>query len=646
MSANPNTRSFIGGLRDAAPKIVYWRRTFRLIWTAAPRWTVAWAVLLIVQGIQPLAAVYLVKLLVDRLVKAANSGGDWTHVRPAIVLIALTIGVMLLAEVLQSVSDLVRTAQSELVQDYIKGLVHQQSATMDLSIHESAEYQDRLDRARSEAATRPLALLESAGSLIQNGITLVAMAAVLAPFGLWLPLVLLLSTLPAFGVVLLFDRQYHRWWLHRTSERRWAQYYDLLLTHSVTAAELRLFGLATHFQSGYQQIRKLLRTERMAQITKQSRAKLGASALAQLVSGLALAWMIWRALQGVVTLGDLALFYQAFNRGQGLLRSLLGSVGQIYSNSLFLENLFAFLDMRPQVSDPQHPVAAPASLNKGIEFRQLTFRYPDAKRPALQDFNLFIPAGKIVAIVGANGAGKTTLLKILCRFYDPEGGRVEVDGIDVRDFSLNELRRMITVLFQFPINYQATAAQSIAMGDLEGNPGIPEIEGAARSAGAHELITGLPGGYDTQLGRTFGNGVELSGGEWHRIATARAYLRRSPIILLDEPTSMMDSWAEADWFARFRELAQGHSAVVITHRFSIAMRADIIHVMQEGKIVESGSHRELIARGGLYAASWLTQMQAGADTTDDATELTVLPHFGSGTLVEVEAEHIRDVNAA
>ncbi len=635
MSANPNTRSFIGGLRDAAPKIVYWRRTFRLIWTAAPRWTVAWAVLLIVQGIQPLAAVYLIKLLVDRLVKAANSGGDWTHVRPAIVLVALTIGVMLLAEVLQSVSDLVRTAQSELVQDYIKGLVHQQSATMDLSIHESSEYQDRLDRARSEAGTRPLALLESAGSLVQNGITLLAMAAVLAPFGLWLPLVLLLSTLPAFGVVLLFDRQYHHWWLRRTSERRLAQYYDLLLTHSVTAAELRLFGLATHFQSGYQQIRKLLRTERMAQITKQSRAKLGASALAQLVSGLALAWMIWRALQGAVTLGDLALFYQAFNRGQGLLRSLLGSVGQIHSNSLFLENLFAFLDMRPQVSDPQHPVAAPASLNKGIEFRQLTFRYPGTERPALQDFNLFIPAGKIVAIVGANGAGKTTLLKILCRFYDPEGGRVEVDGIDVRDFSLNELRRMITVLFQFPINYQATAAQSIAMGDLEGNPGIPEVEAAARSAGAHELITRLPGGYDTQLGRTFGNGVELSGGEWHRIATARAYLRRSPIILLDEPTSMMDSWAETDWFARFRELAQGHTAVLITHRFSIAMRADIIHVMDSGRIVESGTHHELIAGGGSYAQSWEAQMEA-APRIEVAGGPTAVFQAGL-TLEEVEA---------
>lgn len=642
MTDGTTANSLMSKLRDAATNIDYWRRSLRLIWIVAPRWTVAWAVLLIVQGIQPLALVYLTKLVVDSLVAAANTGGDWEHVRPAIVLIALTIGIMLLAEVLQSLSDLVRTAQSELVQDHIKGLVHQQSAAMDLSFHESSEYQDRLDRARSDAGTRPLALLESAGGLVQNGITLLAMAAVLAPFGLWLPLILLLSTLPAFGVVLIYDRRYHNWWLRRTSERRWAQYYDLLLTHSATAAELRLFGLSTHFQSGFQKIRKLLRNERLAQVKRQARAKLAASALAQLVSGLALVWMVWRAVRGAATLGDLALFYQAFNRGQGLLRSLLGSAGQVYSNSLFLENLFAFLDMKPQVTAPGHPVPTPSTLTKGIEFCDITFHYPGANRAALEDFNLFIPAGKVVAIVGANGAGKTTLGKILCRFYDPERGRVELDGIDVRDVSLEQLRRMITVLFQFPIHYQATAAQSIAMGDPESKPGPSEIEAAARNAGAHELITRLPDGYETLLGRTFADGVELSGGEWHRVATARAYLRRSPIILLDEPTSMMDSWAEADWFARFRELAQGHTSVVITHRFSIAMRADVIHVMKDGRIIESGSHQELVARGGLYAQSWLTQMQAAADTSNDASQSTVLPHFGS----ETEGQHIRDVNAA
>ncbi len=618
--------------------IGYWRRTLRMILAAAPRWTVAWALLLILQGVQPLATVYLTKLLVDSLVSAANSGGDWVTVRPVLILVAATVGVLLFAELLQSISDLVRTTQSELVQDYIKGLVHQQSATMDLSVHESSEYQDRLDRARSDAATRPLALLESGGSLLQNSITLVAMTAVLAPFGPWLPIILLLSTIPAFCVTLVFDRRYHWWWQHRTAERRWAQYYDLLLTHSSTAAELRLFGLTPHFQSGYQQIRRLLRGERLIQIRKQSVARFGASASAQLVAGATLAWMMWRALHGAVTLGDLALFYQAFNKGQGLLRSLLGNVGQIYSNSLFLENLFTFLDMRPKVTDPSQPLPARSTLSRGIEFRNIIFRYPGGERPALQNFNLFIPAGKVVAIVGANGAGKTTLLKILCRFYDPEGGRVELDGVNVRDFSLIELRKMITVLFQFPINYQATVAQSIAMGDLSAAPGRAEIEAAARGASLHDIITRLPQGYDTQLGKSFADGVELSGGEWQRVATARAFLRQSPIVLLDEPTSMMDSWAEAEWFERFRALTRGRTAVVITHRFSIAMRADIIHVMDQGELAESGTHHELLCQRGLYAQSWRAQMEAAGGSKAESATTETSPTFEALTLQAVEAQ--------
>jgi ATP-binding cassette subfamily B protein len=619
MNNSGHSQSLLAELRGSLSRLVYWPRTFGLIWAAASKWMILGVALLVLQGVLPLAAVYLTKLLVDSLVLAGKAGAAWSDVRPSLGFLTLLIGVMILTEVLQSASELVRTAQSELVQDYIKGLVHQQSGTMDLSVHETSEYQDRLDRARSEAASRPLALLENAGSLLQNGLTLLAMAAVLAPFGLTLPLILLASTLPAFAVVLLYDRRYHNWWLKRTSERRWAQYYDLLLTHSSTASELRLFGLVNYFQSSYQRIRSLLRNERLRHTMLQSRAKLGASMLAQLVAGGALAWMAWRALQGSITLGDLALFYQAFNRGQGLLRSLLGNIGHIYSNSLFLENLFTFLDMRPTVKEPDYPLTRRLSLSHGIEFRKITFQYPRAMRPALQNFNLFIPAGKVVAIVGANGAGKTTLVKMLCRFYDPQKGSVELDGIDVREFALDELRRMITVLFQFPVNYQTTASQSIEMGDLQANPQADRIEAAARSAGAHDLILSLPKGYDTQLGKAFVDGEELSGGEWHRIATARAYVREAPILVLDEPTSMMDSWSEADWFARFRQVGRDKTALVITHRFSIAMRADVIHVMDAGEIVESGTHQQLIALGGLYAQSWNAQMEA-ANNEDSCSE--------------------------
>jgi ATP-binding cassette subfamily B protein len=460
-----------------------------------------------------------------------------------------------------------------------------------------------------------LALLESCGGLLQNGITFLAMAAVLAPYSAWLPLILLASTLPALFIVLRFDRRYHRWWQKTTADRRRVQYYDMMLTSSHAAGEVRLFALGGYFQTAYRQLRGRLRSERLNQLKTQSRATLSASAIALLISGLAILWMVRRALMGLVTLGDLALFYQAFTKGQSLMRSLLGSLTQIYSNTLFLENLFEFLELKPAVKDPLLPAVAPASLVDGIRFQDVTFRYPGSEHDALRDFSLSIPAGKIVAIVGPNGAGKTTLLKLLCRFYDPNNGEIEIDGINIRDFAVEDVRRLTTVLFQIPMIYHETAGQSIAVGDLSAEPSQFEIEDAARRAGAHEFITRLPNGYDTQLGKWFSDGAELSGGEWQRIAMARAYVRQSPIIVLDEPTSFMDSWAEAEWFERFRELSQGRTGIIITHRFTIAMRADIIHVMNGGKIEESGSHQQLLSRGGLYSASWATQVQAAMNPT-------------------------------
>jgi ATP-binding cassette subfamily B protein len=252
----------------------------------------------------------------------------------------------------------------------------------------------------------------------------------------------------------------------------------------------------------------------------------------------------------------------------------------------------------------------------------------------LKNFSLFIPAGKVAAIVGTNGAGKTTLLKLLCRFFDPESGCIELDGIDIRSLKIKDLWRTITVLFQQPLNYHATVGQTVALGDLSKSPTSIEIEAAARSAGAHELIANLPQGYDTLLGKWFDGGVELSGGEWQRINTARAYVRQAPIMLLDEPTSFMDSWVEADWFERFRTLAQERTAIVITHRFTIAMRADIIYVMHDGEIVESGSHQELLTRDGLYSQSWKAQMHDGSDNASEA-ELSTASFDDALTLQEV-----------
>jgi ATP-binding cassette subfamily B protein len=335
-----------------------------------------------------------------------------------------------------------------------------------------------------------------------------------------------------------------------------------------------------------------------------------------LISGLAMIWIVWQALQGLVTLGDLALFYQALNRGQSLLRSLLENFGQIYANTLFLGNLFDFLGLRPQIVDPPRPIPASSMLKKGIRFQQVNFRYPGSNLLALQGFNLNIEPGQIVSIIGANGAGKSTLIKLLCRLYDPQVGCIMIDGIDIRNLSLHELRRMITVLFQWPVPYQDTAAQNIALGDISSQPSLAEIEAAARVAGAHEIIAKLPQGYDTPLGKWFANGTELSVGEWQRLALARAFLRRAEIMILDEPTSNLDSWSEADWFDRFRTLVNGRTAIIITHRLTIARRADVIHVMDRGQIVESGTHNDLLNLRGVYANSWSTQIEDGSSVID------------------------------
>jgi ATP-binding cassette subfamily B protein len=506
-------------------------------------------------------------------------------------------------------ADLVRTVQAELVRDHISGLIHKQSVAADLAFYDNPDYYDHLYRAQSHALDRPTTLLESLGGVFQNSLTLVAMVAVLIPYGIWLPIALLASSLPAFYIVIDHKLRFHRWRLKNTENERRTWYYNWLLTDREAAAEVRIFDLGHHFQSLYQFLRSTLRNERIRLAWNQGIAELAAVSVSLLIAGLSLAWMLWKAIQGSLTLGDMALFYQAFQRGQSLMGNLFENLGEVYSDSLFLSDLFEFLALKPQVSDPAQPSSIPVPLKEGIRFEQITFQYPGNQGFALRNFDLTIPSGSVVAVVGTNGAGKSTLVKLLCRFYDPDHGRVLMDGVDLRRFNLRDLRHQITILFQEPVNYQSTARENIALGDLSAANHPGHVELAARAAGADKLIDGLPHGYDTRLGKWFKDSTDLSVGEWQRLALARAYWRQAPILTLDEPTSAMDPWAEHDWLQRFRNLAADRTTLIITHRFTTAMYADIIHVMDDGCIVESGSHAELLALGGRYAQSWQAQMQ-------------------------------------
>jgi ATP-binding cassette, subfamily B, bacterial len=595
-------------LKVAMRQFPHYLRALSLIWEAAHGLTLVWAILLILQGLLPIGSIYLTKLIVDGFVNVIKTGVSRATLQPLVIEVLLFATILILTELFQSLLEWIRAAQSEYVQDYITNLIHNKSIEVDLAFYESPEYFDHLQRAQSDASSRSLALLENTGSLVQYSITLVGIASILIRYSIWLLVLLIIAAIPTLFVAVRYNQRYHQWWKETTTDRRWTQYYNTLVTSNMVAAEVRLFDLGLNFKENYQNFRYRLRNERLDLIKHQGLARLLAGLFAILVSGLAVLWIGWWTLQGLFSLGDLALFYQSYNQGQNIFGILLSSLGQIYANSLFLGDLFEFLGLEASVIDPAEPVPQPPVLVKGIDLKKVTFNYPGGDRKVFQDFNLFFPAGKITAIVGENGAGKSTLVKLLCRLYDPQEGTILFDGEDIRNYSLDQLRRSISVLFQLPFTYYATASQNIAIGDLSLSANRNEIEIAARDSGAHDVISRLPKGYDTLLGKLFTGGAELSVGEWQRVALARAFLRRAQIIILDEPTSFMDSWAEAAWMERFHSLVQGKIAIVITHRFTTAKHADIIHVMKEGQVIESGSHEELISLGKLYAQSWENQV--------------------------------------
>jgi len=600
-----SARILYGKLRKALAQLPNLPRALTLVWQAARRWTIPWVVLLVIQGLLPAALVYLTKLFVDALILALRIGGSWPEMRDVLIIVLMLGGVLLLMEVVRHTINWVSNVQAELLQDHITALIHEKSVTADLAFYELSDYYDHLHRARAEARYRPVALLGNLGALLQNSITLLAMGAILIPLGPGLALVLLLSTLPAFFVVIHYALEEYQWRQRTTADDRHAWYYDWIMTTAEAAAEIRLFGLGKYFQSNHKDLRRRLRGERLRLTRRQVLGELAASLIALLIVGAALALMVWRTLMSVITPGELALIVAAFNQGQGLMRTLLENAGQLYGNSLFLGNLFEFLALQPVIADGRH---GKEQVKVGIEFKGVSFSYPDASGRALDDFTMTIPKGKIVAIVGPNGAGKSTLLKLLCRFYDPHGGVIEIDGLNVKEIAVEDLRRMITVLFQQPFHYNTTVQENILYGDLKASN--LELDAAIRAAGAEEIVARLPQQEQTLLGRWFAGGTELSVGEWQRIALARAFLRRAPIIILDEPTSALDPWAEAEWLERFRQLAAGRTSIIITHRFTTAMHADVIHVMDHGRIIESGSHQRLLEQNGLYAESWSRQISS------------------------------------
>jgi ATP-binding cassette subfamily B protein len=580
------------------------RRALGLVWSAAGWWTVAWAVLLVCQGLVPAGLALLLRVLVNGLVAAHG----WVTIAPSALGIA---GLWVAGQLLSSALSWVRAVQAERVQDEVHRLIHAQAIGLDLSFFDHPESYDQLYRAQTDAISQPMALLESLGSLVQNGLGFLVLAGILWTYAAWLPLLLIFTALPGLVLVARHILKEHHWNLEHTYEERRVRYLDWLITDQTYATELRLFGLGPHHRKAFETLRESLRRGKLRLAGEGALNELGAGLLAWAGSLVGLGWMLHRTLAGAVKLGDMLLCFQAFQQCQVLLRSLLEGAGKIYKSLLFVENLDEFLNVKPTIL-PGSPGLQGLPMKDSIRFERVSFTYPGGFHRALEEFDLEIPKGKLVALVGPNGAGKSTLIKLMCRFYDPDGGRILIDGVDLRSLDPEALRLQIAVLFQDPVHYHASVRENIGFGAVEAVEDRARAWQAAQDAGALEPIERLEQGFETVLGKWFG-GAELSGGEWQRIALARAFFRQASLVILDEPTSAMDSWAERDWLDRFRALIKGRTGLMITHRFTTAMHADIIHVLERGRVVESGTHAQLVALGGAYAISWAAQMQEVGD---------------------------------
>jgi ATP-binding cassette, subfamily B, bacterial len=580
------------------------RWTLRLVWESGPGWAVAGAAIVAVQAMLPLAALYFTKLIVDAVALTLSEGADFARV---LFLIAIAGGIALASALCRALAAFVSEGQSQAVTDHIYDLLHAKAVEADLEYYENSQYHDRLQRALQEAAFRPTHIVNGLIQVLQSAITLAAMAGLLFSFYWGLAVALLAAAIP--GIILRARQadQSYRWQRAQTPTERRAWYFHWLLTGIVHAKEIRLFDLGALFRRRFRETRAGVRRERLELSGRRSAADLiGQASLILAVFG-SYALIAYRATRGAITLGDLVMYYQAFQRGQEYLRELLNGLAGLYEDHLFVQSVHEFLHLDRKVFESPAAKPVPRPMRAGLVFDRVSFHYPAGARPVLDDVSLTIRPGESVALVGTNGSGKTTLIKLLCRLYDPTSGAITVDGVDIRDFSTRELRREIGVIFQDHAQYQMTAKDNIWLGNTEQEPDLDQIVAAARRSGADPVIRGLPRGYDTFLGKWLEPGEELSIGEWQKVALARAFMRNAQIVVLDEPTSALDARAEYQLFRHFRRLAEGRTTILISHRLSTVKMADHIYVLDAGRIVEGGTHDQLIRAGGHYESMYETQ---------------------------------------
>jgi ATP-binding cassette, subfamily B, bacterial len=602
-------RERFGAMRNLPPFL-------KMIWRTSPGLTVGDLLLRLVRALLPVVTLYVGKLIIDEVVRLARIAGppdslrDWLAsglVDRLLWLLAAELTLAIVSDLLGRVVSLFDTLLSEKFINESSVRLMEHAATLDLEDFEDSELQDRLERARRQTTGRAVLMGQLFGQA-QDMVTIVSFAAGLVVYAPWLIALLILALVPAFLGEAHFNAQSYSLNYVRTPQRRELDYVRQTGASVETAKEVKIFGLHAFLIERYRALAEAIYAENRRLAAR--RAGWGGllTAIGTLGYYVAYAYIAWGTLRGGFSIGDLTFLAGSFRRLRTLLEGLLIGFSQVAGQALYLDDLFSFFEIEPEIVSPPDARPFPMPVREGFIFEDVGFRYPGSERWAVRHLSFSLRAGEVLALVGENGAGKTTLVKLLARLYDPDEGRILLDGHDLRGYDLGALRANIGVIFQDFVRYHMTAAENIAVGRIEARNDRERVVDAAESSLADEVIEKLPERYEQMIGKRFRAGVELSGGEWQKIAIARAYMRDAQVLILDEPTAALDARSEFEVFQRFKELSEGKTAVLISHRFSSVRMADRILVMAGGQVEAMGTHEELLAQGGRYAE--LFELQA------------------------------------
>jgi ATP-binding cassette, subfamily B, bacterial len=635
-----NLKQAVRGTAAALPRVI------RLVWDASPAVTAGLFAVTVVAGVIPAISAYTSKLLVNAVVLGIEvhnhpttiadairfDFGPWrtpvfTTVNGIIFLAILQLLIFALIAFLSTARNITQQLLQNAVSMRIQLMVMEKAASLDLAFYEDPASYDLLRRAQTDSINRPVQMISTAFGLVQTALTFVTMIALLVVVSPLLALLALLSPVPAF----IADTRYG-WrgyniarWGSRLLRRM--NYLVTLLTTDSYAKEVKLFGLGRYFIDRYRLIGERYYGSQRRQVVRRYLVGFLWGNLSTIATSVTYLYVALQAIVGKLTLGDLTLYTTAAQSVQNSIQGILGGFSGMYEHNLYLSNLFELMETTSVLPTPANPTPIPNPIRGEIRFEQVSFAYPGAADNALTDLSFTVSPGETIAVVGRNGAGKTTLFKLICRLYDPLDGRILIDGIDIRDLDPAQLRAQIGGMFQDYVTYQATAAENIGLGNLGAIADREAVLKASRQAGSDGLIAGLPQGYETALGKWFDAGVNLSGGEWQKVALARAFMRDARILLLDEPTSALDAQAEYELFERIHSLTRGRTAVYISHRFSTVRRADRILFLEHGRLVEQGTHEQLMRLNGRYARLFRLQASAytGEDVLPEDVELDIAP---------------------